>query len=187
MKPKGLRNFFELLKDLRHVSGWLVKGALATPIVVAWIKVGPPPSMLMGLLATCAQILTIITVFDAWNNGKKRRLQKLLPYAILAFFVTLFFSTSLLYLFSYVPPGRELRIVEGFVLRNDIKEVLTETYTAQDALRDAEYDPYQVWQNWSVVSTVVVLCALWTFAFSALATALTIFVLKNRDPKRGDR
>ncbi len=181
----SLKSFLGVLKDVQHISALLVKGAIAAPLVAAWVKLGPPPAMLIGFLTTCAEVLTIILIFDAWTQGKKRTLQRAFPYTMAAFFVGIFVSISLLYWFSDLPPGRNLRIIEGFVLRDDLKAVVTSTYTEQDALRDAEYDPYQVWQRWSVVSMIVLLSVLWTATFSALASCLAIFVLKYRGSKLG--
>jgi hypothetical protein len=175
----ALGQFAKVLKDVRELEGLLVKGVLAVPLVGAWVKLGPPPPTTTGILTSIAEALAIIWAFHVASSLESPALRRRFRASLVLFALGITVSISLLLLFTDSLPGRDTKIIEGFSLRDDVAKLITPSYTVYDALRDSEYDPYQVWNKWSVVFMTVALYSIWTFTFCTLATGLTLFAVQR--------
>jgi hypothetical protein len=84
--------------------------------------------------------------------------------------------------FTTRPRRDKDRIVHGFIVRDEIRPLISPTYTTADALRDAEFDSFRVWTAVSIVIVHVVLVMSWLLVFVGSACFVTLFIISRRLP-----
>lgn len=180
MASNGLTEFRAVLSDFRQLGSLALKGAIAAPLADIWLKIGPPPSRSIGMLATLLEFLAVIWVFQFWFDAEDRSLRLRMKVALGVFIVSLPSSLVLLERFSVSPGQDKDRVIEGYALQPDVKTLVTSSYTPEQALRESEYDPEKVWTRQSIVVLRAIISGLWILAFVCFAVYLTVFIILQR-------
>lgn len=176
----GLSEFKQVLSDFRQMSSLAVKGVVAAPLADVWLRYGPPPAAGIAVLTSVMEFAAIVWVFQAWHTAKEQVLLLRMRWALGCFCICLAASLVLLSNFSVSPgPGRE-RVIEGATIRPEVAALLGSTYSAEDALRESEYDAAKVWTNASVTAMRTLVTALWVATFVSLAIYLMVFISLQR-------
>src|SRR5208283_5698395 len=106
MAATGLSEFKEVLSDFQQLGSLALKGAIAAPLADIWLKLGPPPSKSIGMLAALLEFLAVIWVFQFWFDAEGRSLRLRMNVALGLFVISLASSLVLLERFS-VSPGQD--------------------------------------------------------------------------------
>jgi hypothetical protein len=178
---QGIAQFKRMMADFRSVGGITVKAALATPLVIAAVGLGPPSSLPLATVAAVAEAIVLMTIFQFWRGFSRKRmnLRMTLLLVMLCVFGTAYWVGVERY--TLVSPKKE-RIVFGYEVRGDVSPLLSSNYTVIKALSQAQYRSTEVWTRESVSNIRCVLEFLWLASFVALASFIGAFVLTNRMP-----
>ena len=180
MGTTGLSEFKEVLADFQQLGSLALKGVVAAPLADLWLKLGPPPVRPIAVLTSLMEFVTVVWVFQFWYSLKERGLNIRMKLALGFFVLGLVSSLVLLGRFTVSPgEGRE-KVVEGWSIRPDVRPLLDSSYTAEQALRDSEYDPDRVWTKESVVVVRTSITIVWVATFDCLAVYLTLFLILQR-------
>lgn len=180
MASDGLSEFKEVLADFRDLHSIALKAAIAVPLADAWLKLGPPPSKLVGALTSLMEFIVVVWVFQFWSDVQDRGLRIRMKIALALFLISIVSALLLLQRFTVSPgQGRE-RVIEGLYLRPDVKSLVDTSYTPEEALRDSEYDPDQVWTRESIVLLRTLITVTWIASFVFLAIYLNVFIILQR-------
>ena len=180
MPNAALKEFKEVLLDFRQLASLALKGAVAAPLVDLWLRVGPLPTKPVAVLSSLVEFLAVIWAFQFWRDIKDRKLRARMMAALAFFSVGILLSLVLLWTYTIVPgQGRE-RVVEGFSIRPDVKPLINESYTPEQALRESQYDAGKVWTKESIVAVQAAITLIWMMTFASLAIYLTIFIILQR-------
>lgn len=180
MATTGLSEFKEILLDFRRLGSLALKGGVAVPLADILLRLGPPPSKTVSGLTSLVEFVSVVWVFQFWFQAKERKLHVRMRIALGLFLVGLVSSFLLLERFSVSPgQGRE-RVIEGLFLRPDVKPIINESYTAEQALADSEFDPEKVWTKESVGMLRTLITFLWVVTFASFALYLTVFIILQR-------
>lgn len=180
MATTGLSEFKEVLSDFQQLSSLALKGVVAAPLTDIWLKFGPPPAKAIGVLTALVEFVAVVGVFQFWSNTKERKLRVRMLIALGIFLVGLVSSLVLLQRFTVSPGQGRDRVVEGYSLRADIKPIVNESYTPEEALRESEYDPDKVWTKESIALLRTLVTATWMATFAGFAVYLTVFIILQR-------
>jgi len=180
MAATGLQEFKQVLKNFRELSSLTVKGTVAVPLLNVWLRFGPPPTAAVAVLTSGVQFLAVMWTFHFWHGMPRKTLNHRMRLCAALFVAGLIASGVLLEQFTIRPrPNQEL-VVEGYTLRSDVQPLVGPNYTALDALREAQYDPSQVWTRASIAAIHVLLIISWTGAFVAVAMFISSFLMLQR-------
>ena len=180
MATTGLSEFKEVLSDFSQLHSYALKAAIAVPLADIWLRLGPPPAKTVGALTSLIEFIAVIWVFQFWSKAKDRALRTKMKIALGLFLVGIVSSLLLLQRFSVSPgPGRE-KVIEGLTLRSDIRAIIDNSYTPEQALQDSEYDPEKVWTNESIAILRTLITAVWIGTFACLSIYLTVFIILQR-------
>ena len=180
MASTGLSEFREVLSDFQQLKSLALKGAIAAPLIDIWLKLGPPPPKAIGVFTTLVEFLALVWVFQFWSDTEERSLRVRMRGALCIFLIGLVSSLVLLDRFTVSPGKGRDRVVEGYSLRPDVKRIVGESYTAEEALSGSEYDPDKVWTRESIALLRALITATWMATFSGFAVYLTVFIILQR-------
>jgi hypothetical protein len=180
MTSNGLSEFRDVLSDFRQLNSQAVKAVIAIPFADVWLKIGPPPSKAVGAITALTEFLVIIWVFQFWYTATENSLRLRMRAALAMFVICMAGSIFLLQRFSVSPGAGKERVVEGVSLRPDVKPLLSDHYSPEDALRESAYDADQVWTRQSVVLMRLAITSAWVGSFACLAVFLNVFVILQR-------
>jgi hypothetical protein len=185
MAKTGLVEFKEVVADFRDLGALAVKGAVAVPLIDVWLKIGPPPAQAIAGLASLIEVIAAAWVFQFGFNREEERLRLWMKAALAVFVLCLVSSLALLQRFTVMPgQGRE-RVVEGFWLRPDVKPLINDSYTPEQALRESEFEPSKVWTSGSIAVLRTGLTVMWLATYASFAVYLTTFVILQRRSRHG--
>jgi hypothetical protein len=177
MAITGLQEFKQVLRNFRELSALAIKGSVAVPLLNLWLRFGPPPTAAMALLTSGMQFLAVMWVFHFWHDTTQKKLNRRMKFCAGFFCAGLLVSAVLLEHFTIRPNANRECVIEGYVVRNDVKPLLGPNYTPIDALREAEYDPSQVWTDKSITAVHTLLIVSWMMTFISVAMFISIFVI----------
>jgi hypothetical protein len=180
MPNAALKEFKEVLLDFRQLASLALKGAVAAPLVDLWLRIGPVPTKPVAVLSSMVEFLAVVWVFQFWRKAGERKLHIRMKAALVVFALGMVLSLVLLWLFTVSPGQGRDRVVEGFSVRPDIKPLISDSYTPEQALRESEYDPEKVWTKGSVVTMQTSIITIWMVTFASVAMYLTIFIILQR-------
>jgi hypothetical protein len=183
----GLKEFREVFADFKGTASLAMKGALAVPLVAAWVNLGPPPKQLVALLTPLAQLLALIWVFHFWGRLPAKRLDRRMKASLAGFCLLGVLSLFLNHQFTYTRGDGVAPLVEGFQIRQDVLPVLRADYTAEDALRGSQFDAEEIWTKGSVAVMRVTLPGFWVTSYVCLSVYLAAFIISHRRAARGAR
>ncbi len=180
MASTGLEEFKDVLGSFQDLSSLAIKGTVALPLLNLWARLGPPPSVAVSTLTSAAEFVAVIWAFHFWHDYVQSSLERRMRASIAIFCFTLLAAGVLLEEFTIRPTADGERIVFGYVLRPDVKPLLSASYTESEALRDAQFDPQRVWQPWSITVVHLGLIICWIAAFVALGMFVSSFIILQR-------
>ena len=193
MRRTGLDEFKNFVKGFRSVSAYASvsagAGTVAVPLAAIIAKLSPPwpPGSGVIVITLVAELLVLIWIFQTSLKIKqtqlKRRMKSALIILCLGFLAYDFLYAS----FTGSLPKGKGRYVKGFVLQPITKQLIAEdpTYSADEALKGAEYDTEKIWVGWSINTMSIVLLVLWIVSFAELAIFVGSFTLfQQRQPMR---
>ena len=180
MATSGLSEFKEVLTDFRQLASLALKGAVTAPLIDIWLRIGPAPTRLVAVLSSLVEFLAVVWVFQFWRDARERRLSVRMKVALGFFFVGMVLSLVLLWTFTISAGQGRDRVVEGFTIRPEIKPLINTSYSAEQALRESEYDAERVWTKRSIVAVQTSMIVIWMTSFAFLAVYLTIFIVLQR-------
>jgi hypothetical protein len=180
MAATGLQEFKQVLKSFRELGSLAVKGTVALPLLNIWLRFGPPPTAAIAVLTSGIQFLAVMWTFHFWHSTDQKNLNRRMSFCVALFLGGLVASGALLEQFTIRPgPSREC-IVEGYILRSDVQPLIGPNHTPLDTLREAEYDPSQVWTRTSITAIHVLLVASWMTTFASVAMFISTFLMLQR-------
>lgn len=180
MAAGGLQEFKSVLKDFRDLGALAVKGTVAVPLLNVWLKFGPPPMAAIAVLTSAVQFLSVMWAYHFWLNLEPKRLNHRMRFCVALFLVGLLGFGVLLKRFTIQPKSNGEVVVEGYVLRSDVQLLIGPNYDPLDALREAQYDPSQVWTAGSITVIHLLLVVCWLASFAAVALFLSAFLLARK-------
>jgi hypothetical protein len=180
MATTGLSEFKEVLSDFQQLGSLALKGAVAAPLADIWLKLGPPPPKAIGALTALIEFVAIVWVFQFWSNAEERKLRLGMFIALSIFLTALVSSLVLLGRFTVSPGQGRDPVIEGYALRVDVKPIVTESYSPEQALRESEYDPDKVWTRTSIAVMRILITVTWMATFACFAVYLTVFIILQR-------
>jgi hypothetical protein len=185
--PTGLDEFRAALLDYKSISSWALGGSVAVPLADYVMHLGPPWPWAGGVpvITSVAQLLTLICVFHFWSRSSRkgvgRRMVGLIILLVVFFGAYLYLNSS----FTFSSPVDSEKHVKGFKVRPDVAPLITSNYTTNDALKEAEYHPEEVWTSSSITATRLLLLFFWLSSFIFLSSTISVFVLyQRRQPSR---
>lgn len=178
----SLDEFRAVLLDYKSISSWAMGGSVAVPLVDYVVHLGPPWPSASGvpIITSVVELLTLICVFHFWSRSNRkavgRRMVGLIVLLCVFFAGYLYLNSS----FTFSSPVNGEKYVKGCELRPDVAPIITPDYSSNDALRDAEYKPEEVWTSSSITTMRLSVLCLWLCSFVSLSAAISSFVLYHR-------
>lgn len=180
MADAGLSEFRKVLADFKELNSLALKGTVVLPIADIWLKLGPPPSKAVGALTALIEFLAVVWIFHFWSTLPDGKLRLRMKIALGIFLIGIASSLILLQAFSVSPGHGRERVIEGYTLRSNVRPLISDSYVAEEALRDSEYDAEKVWTKTSIVGLHGSIVAIWIATFTCLAIYLTVFIILQR-------
>jgi hypothetical protein len=183
MAKNGLDECRQVVKDYKSLTSLAVNGAMIAPLGNIVLKVGPPWPMAapgISIFTSLAELITLMCVFQFSSSISKKHLTKRFVAAILVLCFSFLVYTVLFASLTFSIPGTSERGVKGWLVRADVRPLITESFTADDALVGSQYDATQIWENWSITAAGAALLTSWLTLFCALSATLGMFVLSQR-------
>ena len=182
----ALNNFFDFVSDFKGVAALIGKAALLAPFVGLLLNIGPPWPGGTGVpaLTALAEVLVLIYIFQFFSPLSKKRLEKRLRifFGIVALWFAVYISFYSIFVIDV--PITESKDVAGFVVKPEIQQLLRPGRDVEQLLEGAEWDPFQIWEGWTIKTVRVVLLLSWIFFFIGIAYCIAVFViLQQRGPK----
>ena len=180
MAAGGFQEFKTLLKDFRELGALVVKGAVAIPLLNVWLKFGPPPAAAVAMFTSAVQFLAVTWAYHFWYGLGPKRLNLRMRFFVALFVGGLLAFGILLQQFTIRPTPKGELVVEGYALRSDVQPLIGPNYTSLDALREAQFDPSQVWTTASITTIHVLLVVSWLASFASVGLFLSAFLLAHK-------
>ena len=175
-----LREFRSVLSDFKDLSALAFKGIIVAPVSAVWLNSGLPFPALTALVTSIFVLVTQIWVFQIWCTISTPKLKRRMHVGVICLGISLIGFLFLVGLFTVEPGTGRDRVVEGWVVRSDVKPLLNSGYTAEDALHDSRYDAKQVWTSSSVAFVTAILQLTWLVAFTSFAALVSSFIVLQR-------
>src|SRR5437764_4808903 len=164
-----MKEFAAFLKDFKSVSAILGKAALLAPFLTLVVNIGPPwPEKARVPITALFQLFALMYAFEFWHPRGKARLKKTLRWSFAIFGVAFVLYIALFTSFTYPAPSYEHREAKGLIKQPAVAEILTPTYTIDDAVAGSGYDPFLVWEPWTVYLMRIVLLSSWLILFVSI-------------------
>lgn len=181
----GLKEFRSVLGDFKTLSSLGMKGAAIAPAAALWMHIGLPSPPLIALITSIMVLATQAWVFQSWYQMPPSRLKRRMKLCAAAVAVSFLSFMGLIAAFTVEVGAKGSRVIEGYVVRSDVKPLLGPAYTASNALRDSAYDAAEVWTRGSILTVTLGLESIWIMAFICFAAFLSAFIiLQRRKPAR---
>lgn len=163
----GLDELRNVLRDFRALTSWQVHGTLVLPLTDFITKVGPPWPPYSPLWTMLVETLVLIVLFHYNYKANKKELRRIFHRSLIftCVFAFLFLIGSSKFILESKGGSRDLK---GFILREEVKVVISPVFTEDKALEGAEWDPTKVWTIWSITFVRVGLFVTWLCFFGGL-------------------
>ena len=183
----ALDNFFTFVSDFKSVAALIGKAALLAPFVGLLLNIGQPWPGGTGVpaLTALAEVLVLIYIFQFFSPLAKKRLEKRLRifFIIVAVWFAVYISFYSMFVFEV--PLTDSKEVSGFVVKPEIQKLVGPGRDLERLLEGAEWDPFQVWEGWSIKMVRVVLLLSWIFFFVGIAYCIAVFVILQKKTSKG--
>lgn len=160
----------------------MLKASVLAPLANLWAKIGPPPTMIVAVLASVTEIIILTAIFQASHRVSVLRMARAMKTAALLFFGTAIVSFALNQSFIVLGGKNQQRIITGFQVRTNVVELIrmSQYSSTTEAFHDAGDDPAQVWTSGSILCMQIALPLLWIASFGFLAAYLALFVITEK-------
>jgi hypothetical protein len=177
-----LKEFKSVLADFKTVSTLTLKASVLAPFANLWARIGPPPTVIVAVLASITEIIILTAVFQASHRVSVSRVARAMKTAALLFFATAAISFALNQSFIVLGGKNQQRIITGFQVRTNVTELIRRSQygSTTDAFHDGADQPDHVWTSGSILCMQIVLPLLWIASFGFLAAYLALFVIADR-------
>lgn len=182
----ALENFLSFVSDFKGVAALIAKAALIAPFATLILNIGPPwpaKTAVPALTALC-EVFVLIYIFQFFTPLSKKKLGKRLR-----LYFGLLVISFILYVFLYsffvfdITLTNE-RDVKGFVVHPTIAKKIDSGETLENLLEGAEWDPFNIWEGWTIYATRAGLLLSWILFFVGIAGSMAIFVTLQRKEAR---
>jgi hypothetical protein len=181
MAKSGLEEFREVITDVKNLSSWGVKSAVAAPLADFVLRVGAPWPTGVPIITSIVELISLICVFQLWSRKTQKQLTRRMAISLTVLIISFF---SYLYLFgsyTFINPATSRRYAKGFVIRPDIQSLIPKEFSSPaEALSGSEYKEEEVWTASSITAARLTLLAAWLFVFGSLSVFLGTFVIAQR-------
>jgi hypothetical protein len=180
----GFDDFRYVLSNFRVLSAAGLGTSIVVPFVAYVANVMPPLTGIV-LITALVEIVTLVLVFQLFRSKPKRAIDKMLTRT-----VVLLFAASAVYLVCFVmvtfqKGSSTERGVRGFICESKLSKEMAAgcPSVSREHLQKAEWDPYQVWVEWTVDLNLALLTLLWLACFLLLSFSIgTFLVYQTRVP-----
>ena len=178
----ALDNFLGFVSDFKGVAALIAKVALIAPFGTLLLNIGPPwpaKTAVPALTALC-EVFVLIYIFQFLTPLSKKRLGRRLR-----LFFGLLVISFVLYLFLYsffvfdITLTHE-RDVKGFIVQPAIARMVGPGRSLENLLEGAEWDPFNIWEGWTIYTTRAGLLLSWILFFVGIAGCMAAFVTMQR-------
>jgi hypothetical protein len=182
----ALKDFYSFVSDFRGVAALIGKAALVAPFATLLLNIGPPwpAKTAVPALTSLCQVFVLIYIFQfATPLAKKRlgtRLRLFFGQLVISFVVYVF-------LYSFFVFDIRLthdRDVKGFVIRPAIAKLVGPQHTLESLLEGAGWDPFNIWESWTIYTARLALLFSWILFFVGIAGCIAVFVTLQKKPNR---
>ena len=177
----ALDNFLSFVSDFKGVAALIAKAALLAPFATLILNIGPPwpaKTAVPALTALC-EVFVLIYIFQFFTRLSKKKLD-----TRLRLYFGLLVASFVVYLFMYsffVFEVNNDRDVKGFILLPAVaSQVAKGVDTPEELLRGAEWDPFVIWEGWTIYAMRAALLLSWILFFVAIAGSIAVFVTAQR-------
>jgi hypothetical protein len=184
MGANGLKEFKEILKNIRELGSLAITGTVAAPLLNVWLRFGPPPTAAIAVLTSGMQFMAVMWAFHFWRGMPKKDLNRKMKLCVAFFVLGLIVSGFLIEQYTISPGPNRDNIVGGYELRSDVQPMIGPNYTPLDALHESQYDASQVWTRTSITAIHLFLATSWIATFVSIAMFISAFVILHRAPQR---
>ena len=168
--------------DIRTVSGVLSKGLFLSPLVASLLlSIGPPWPSKSGVaaLTSVEEVFVAILVFVAAEHLSDETFRRGLGKCASASAVFLLIYISLFAIFVRDMPDSGHQDVRGFGYSPAAQRTIGPTYTEDDALRGAGYDPTVIWKPWTVYTVRISVVLTWLLFFCSMSGFVAVFARRR--------
>lgn len=177
-----MEHFRKFILDFNSLTSWLAKGIILAPFLTIVYSLGPPYPNLTAvcLLTSLLQLLCLMYVFTFWNSLNQKKLQRLFKINILLFCVGLILYILLFQFFTKQAGSPTDLEVIGFVVKQEINDILASNFTIDNAFEGDSYDPTKIWEPWSVYTMRTVLLIAWLLMFNCITLTIALFSIMQK-------
>ena len=181
----ALDNFFSFVSDFKGVAALIAKAALIAPFATLILNIGPPwpaKTAVPALTALC-EVFVLIYVFQFFTRLSKKKLDTRLRlyFLLLVFSFVIYLFLYSFFVFDAVANERD---VKGFILLPAIASQVAKGETTESLLSGAEWDPFVIWEGWTIYATRAGLLLSWILFFVGIAGCMAVFVIAQRKTTR---
>ena len=182
----ALENFLSFVSDFKGVASLIAKAALIAPFATLILNIGPPwpaKTAVPALTALC-EVFVLIYIFQFFTRLSRKKLDtRLRVYfglLVLSFVIYLFLYSF--FVFDITMTNE--RDVKGFILLPAIASQVAKGETTESLLSGAEWDPFAIWEGWTIYATRAAMLLSWILFFVGIAGCMAVFVTAQRKAAR---
>lgn len=165
------------LAGIRQLGSFAVGAAVAAPLLNVFLRLGPPSPDNVAIVTSAFVLLAVILTRHFWRGLAWKNLKRRAWLSAAVFVVCLIVSGVLLKRFTVRPNPSDENVVEGYVLRADVKPLIGPNYTPADALREAYHGTAYVWTSESITAIHVLLVSCWVATFASAGMFISVFFM----------
>jgi hypothetical protein len=172
-------DFLGILKKFRALSTSALGTGAAVPFVAYLTSISPPWPPGIMFLTALTELVCLIVVFQFLRERGRKIVNRALGGFVACLFVVSSVYLVLFSIFTFAAPKTGERLVKGFLCNPPIRKAYFDDCPLLNIgyLRDAQYTPELLWQEWSIEVMRVVLSITWLFAFVLLSASIGIFLV----------
>ncbi len=149
-------------------------GFAAIPLVASLADLQPPWPPAIGYVSAGLILLASTMAWEWTRNAKRIRRRRWIAIAAGLTVLGLLSYLILYSLFIETIPGSDRRLIRGFACTFEAQAVYADRCPElpRDALRDAEWEPANLWTRGSITTVRVLLTIFWLFFVAGLIAAV---------------
>jgi hypothetical protein len=178
----ALENFFGFVSDFKGVAALIGKVALIAPFTTLLLNIGPPwpTRTAVPALTSLCEVFVLIYIFQFFTPLTKKALGKRLRLFFLLLVGSFILYISLYSFFVFDIPLTKDRDLKGFIVQPAIAQLVGPGRSLENLLEGAEWDPFNIWEGWTIYTTRVGLLLSWVLFFVGIAGCIAVFVTLQR-------
>jgi hypothetical protein len=175
----GYDEFLRVLKNFRTLSATAIGAGAVVPFACYLAKIIPPWPPGIMLTTAIVELVALVLAFQLTYRFSRKSTNITVIILTIAWL-----CGSIVYLvgfasLTYITPLTGERWVKGFVCLPDIASLYSGEcpFLNTIALKDAQWDAFRLWEEWSIAIAEAALAAIWFFSFMALAALIGSFMI----------